>query len=286
MTKKLARIPLKRWLPERFKYSNKTDGGKVFVVGGGARFKGAGLLSALAATRAGAGYTHLMTDLARYPWTEFPDFILHKFQTRELGKNADAVIAIGPGLGLGSDKEKLIRFLLNKKMTKVVLDADALTLLARMKIKKLPSSWILTPHEGELARLLGVSSQLVKKDREKYLEKAYLKYRCTILLKGSETLIAAEDKLYKFSMGPSALAKAGTGDVLLGIIAAMYAQKLGVFEAAVAGHLIHMEACKGWLKKGNDHLSLRPLDLIDQMPSAIKRLRRKPSVFVKCRVLT
>lgn len=283
MAKKLAHITLKKWLPERLKHSNKTDGGKVIVIGGGAKFKGAGLLSALSATRAGAGYTHLMTDPTNYPWEKFPDFILHRFSTIELGKLADAVVAIGPGLGLEKNKEKLLRFLLTHNHPKVIVDADALTILSKWKIKKLPSSWILTPHEGELARLLKTPVKKIKEDREQYLKEAYLKYGCTILLKGSETLIASKGKILKFKPGPVALAKAGTGDVLLGIIAAMYAQKECPLEASVAGHLIHSEACKSWLRKGNDHLGLRPLDLIEELPKTIKRLRRKPSLLLQCR---
>lgn len=283
MTGKLARKTLKKWLPERLEDSNKSDGGKVFIVGGGRRYKGAGILSALAATRAGAGYTHLMSNLAHYPWLLFPDFIVHKFSSRELGKNRDAVIAIGPGLGLEKDKEKLLKFLLSQKIKKVVVDADALTILAKLKIKRLPPSWILTPHEVELARLLGTTSRLVKKNREAALEKAHRKYGCTILLKGQKTLVASEMKLYEFKAGPKALAKAGTGDVLLGIIAAMYAQNEDPFLAAAAGHFIHLESCLSWQKMGRDHLSLRPMDLITEMPRTIKRLRRKPSLIVQFR---
>lgn len=285
MVKKVAHITLKNWLPQRFSQSNKTDGGVVLIVAGSAKYKGAGLLSACAATRSGAGYTHLMTDPTHYPWMKFPDFIVHQFSPAELVKNPDATIGIGPGLGLGLGKERLLKSLLKRSHEKVVVDADALTILAKLKIKKLPSTWILTPHEGELARLLQVSSALIKKDREKYLEQAYKKYGCTILLKGSETLIASQNKIFKFNPGPVALAKAGTGDVLLGIITAMYAQNQEAFLAAVAGHCIHSRACADWLKKGNDHLGLRPVDLIEELPKTIKRLRRKPTIALKCRAI-
>lgn len=285
MVKKVAHITLKNWLPQRFSHSNKTDGGVVLIVAGSANYKGAGLLSACAATRSGAGYTHLMTDPTHYPWMKFPDFIVHQFSPKELVKNPAAVIGIGPGLGLGLGQEKLLKILLKRSHEKVVVDADALTILGKLKIKKLPSTWILTPHEGELARLLQVSSALIKKDREKYLEKAYKKYGCTIILKGSETLIASQNKIFKFAPGPVALAKAGTGDVLLGIITAMYAQNGEALLATVAGHCIHSRACADWLKKGNDHLGLRPVDLIEELPKTIKRLRRKPTISLKCRAI-
>lgn len=273
MTTKLAQKSLCKLLPVRGKTSNKTSGGVVLIVAGGAKFKGAGLLSALAATRTGAGYTHLMTDLVHYPWLKFPDFILHDFSVTALKEHRESVVAMGPGMGISKSKERLLRFLINQKIPKVVLDADALTMLSKMKIKKLPSTWILTPHEGELARLLGVSAKKIKKNRREYLDIAHQKFGCVVLLKGFETLIAADGIVRSFTHGTTALAKAGTGDVLLGIIAALYTQGLEAIEAASLGCLLHGEASKDWLKKGNDHLGLRPLDLIEILPKTIKRLR-------------
>ncbi|MEA9357652.1 NAD(P)H-hydrate dehydratase [Bacteriovorax sp. PP10] len=263
----------KNLIPKRSKLSSKIDGGKVLIVAGGAGLHGAGILSALAATRSGAGYTHLMTDLVKYPWVKFPDFILHKFSLTELKKNSKDVIAMGPGLGTAESKKKLLRFLIKSKIEKVVLDADALTMLSTMKVKQLPSTWILTPHEGELARLLGVTSTSVKKKRVEHLIMAQKKFGCVVLLKGAESLISDGKRIQKVSNGTVALAKAGTGDVLLGMIAAFYAQGLNQVEATVLGTFIHGQASADWMKKGNDHLSLRPMDLIEQIPKTIFKLR-------------
>lgn len=274
MSNKLAQKALLKLLPKRHKSSNKTDGGTVLIVAGGTNFKGAGLLSALAATRSGAGYTHLMTSLKEYPWAKFPDFILHKFGIASLKKFKNHVIAIGPGLGTEANKERLIKYLLREEFEKVVLDADALTILSKTRFKRLPSTWILTPHEGELARLLKIKSELIKKNREYYLERAYLKFGCVILLKGAETLVVDESGMTKSPEAPSALAKAGTGDVLLGIIAALYAQGVNSRASALLGAMIHRESAKAWLKRGNDHLGLRPVDLIEEIPKTFKRLRK------------
>lgn len=273
MTIKRDSKDIKKLIPKRSKLSSKIDGGKVLIVAGGAGLHGAGILSALAATRSGAGYTHLMTDLIKYPWVKFPDFILQKFSLRELKKSSSHVIAMGPGLGTTESKKSLLRFLIKSKTEKVILDADALTMLSTMKVKQLPPTWILTPHEGELARLLGVSSALVKKKRVEHLLMAQKKFGCIVLLKGAESLISDGKRIQKVSNGTVALAKAGTGDVLLGMIGAFYAQGLNPFDATVLGVFIHGQASADWMKKGNDHLSLRPMDLIEQIPKTILKLR-------------
>ncbi len=273
MAKNIAQKALLKLIPKRKTLSNKSDGGVALIVAGGAKFMGAGLLSALACTRSGVGYTHLMTDLVHYPWVKFPDFIVHKFSLATLKKHSGNVIAMGPGLGTEKSKARLLRALLKIGAEKVILDADALSILSQMKVKTLPASWILTPHEGELARLLHVPVKDVKTNREHYLQKAHLKFGCVIVLKGYKTLLASKGKITYASFGSVALAKAGTGDVLLGMIAAFRAQGLEAYEAAALGVLIHGTAAKDWEKKGNDHLGLRPTDLIDQIPQTIKRLR-------------
>lgn len=214
-----------------------------------------------------------MTDLIKYPWVKFPDFILHKFTLSELKKNSNNIIAMGPGLGTTENKKKYLRLLIKSHIQKVILDADALTMLATMKVKLLPSTWILTPHEGELARLLGVKSSTVKKKREEHLQMAQKKFGCIVLLKGAVSLISDGKRIHKVSSGTTALAKAGTGDVLLGMIAAFYAQGLNPVDATVLGTFVHGQASADWMKKGNDHLSLRPMDLIEQIPKTILKLR-------------
>ncbi len=271
--KKISKNTLKKLIPVRSKQSSKIDGGKVLIIAGGTGLYGAGILSALAATRSGAGYTHLMTDLIKFPWLKFPDFILHPMLVSELKKYPDSVIAIGPGLGKSKTKLKLLEFLIKNKIPKVVVDADALTMLSGMKIKKLPASWILTPHEGELARLLHITSREVKNDRVKYVSLAQKKFGCIVLLKGANTLIGTDSETFCINSGTKALAKAGSGDVLLGMIAAFYAQKENGLQAAILGTYIHGHASKLWQDLGNDYLSMRPMDLINLIGKSIVELR-------------
>jgi ADP-dependent NAD(P)H-hydrate dehydratase len=268
-------MKINKLLPKRTKKSSKMDGGKALIIGGGAGLYGAGILSALAATRSGAGYTHLMTDLTRFSWLKYPDFIVHPIQLSELKNKEDFAVGIGPGLGVNSLTLKILKYLMQKKFEKVVVDADALNVIAKENIRKLPASWILTPHEGELARLLKTTSNKIKIDREKYLINAYDKFQCTIILKGADTLIISPEshKILKIKTGHSALAKAGTGDVLLGMMTAFRAQGLSPLEASFLACSLHGKTAQAWVKKGNDHLGLRPMDLINMLPKIIYKER-------------
>ena len=268
---------IRNLLPKRTRSSNKTSGGQTLIIGGGRGLYGAGILSALAATRSGAGYTHLMTDLSKFPWIKFPDFILHPIKISELKNKTDFAVGVGPGLGVEEKNKKIINYLIKNNFKNVVCDADALTLIANYNIAPLPPSWILTPHEGEMARLLKTKSDLVKKDRLSAIKEAQLKFNCTILLKGANTLISTPEskKIFSVQTGTRALSKAGTGDVLLGMIVAMKAQGLKSMEACLVASYIHGKAAQEWEAEGNDYLSLRPIDLIERLPKIIKLIRNK-----------
>ena len=269
---------IKKKLPVRLRQSSKIDGGKVIIVGGRKDLFGAALLAAQAATRSGAGYTHLMCDIDKYPWAKFPDFIVHPFSLVTLKKHVNSVVGIGPGLGTTNDKKKLLLYLIKNKVEKVVVDGDALTMLSKMRLDFLPSTWILTPHEGELARLLDTDSDSIKKNRAKYVQIAQKKYGCIVILKGADTLVASQEALFVVNSGTKALAKAGTGDVLLGVISALYAQGLTSLEAAITGCYIHGHASGLWLKENKDYLSMRPIDLIERLPISIHQIRSQHSM--------
>ena len=280
---KVSKTFAKKYLPRRRIDAHKGDSGSVLIIGGGSGLYGAGILSALAATRCGVGYTHLMTDLTRFPWLKFPDFIVHPVLLKELKiflkKKSSIVFGIGPGLGNNVRTKKFLLELLKHSECRVVLDADALTVLSEMKNKnknlKLPSHWILCPHEGEMARLMNTTSILVNKNRKKILLEAQTSYGCVILLKGPETLIADGNHLALMNAGSKALAKAGTGDVLLGMICALLAQGLNGLEAASTASYLHAYSGKLWTAEGADYLGLRPVDLIEILPKAIHSLRTR-----------
>ena len=262
---------IKKHLPKRKKTAHKGDSGRALIIGGSKGLYGAGLLAASAATRSGAGYTHLMCDLHGFPWLKFPDFIVHPLRSSELKKKESYSVGIGPGMGTNTRGKTLLNKVAKNFQT-VTLDADGLSLLAKNS-QKLPSSWLLTPHEGELARLLQTTATKVHANRLEYAMLAQEKFGCTVLLKGSETIIVDSDRYTIFSPGTPALAKAGTGDVLLGIITAFRAQGMDPFEASVCASAVHGMSAKLWLKEGNDLIGLRPTDLVERITQAILNLR-------------
>jgi ADP-dependent NAD(P)H-hydrate dehydratase len=261
-------------LPTRDTNQNKTHGGKSLIVAGSNGFFGAAVLSATAAARAGSGYTTLMTDSKRFPVDKHPDFLTIDLLIKQnVWINFNA-IAVGPGLGISTKTERIIRSLIQQKIAHVVLDADALTVVAKKKIFPLPATWILTPHTGELDRLLATKSRASEQQREELIRRAQVQYGCHILLKGPQTLVCNGSSLVAIKSGNSALAKAGTGDVLTGIICGLMAQGLSTIEAACLGAYLHGQCSQIWVKSGRDHLSLLASDLLDLLPIAIAQLRK------------
>lgn len=264
-------------LPSRHVTHNKTHGGKSLIIAGSQGFFGAAVLSATAASRIGSGYTTLQTDLKKFPIHRHPDFLTIAFSNKQILFTNFHAIAVGPGLGVNTATEKIIRALLRKKIQHVVLDADALTVVARKKIFPLPKTWILTPHTGELARLLDLPSRHIQINHEEMLRRAQTKYGCHILLKGNPTLVANGTSIFAISTGTPALAKAGTGDVLTGIICGLLAQGLAPMEAASLGAYLHGYCSQLWIKSGRDHLSLMASDLLELLPFAMAKLRKERS---------
>ena len=265
----------KKLLPVRKKSQNKTHGGRTLIIAGQKGFFGAAVLAATASARVGSGYTTLMTALDQFPTHKFPDFLTLPLSPK-ISTNYNA-IAIGPGLGINIKTEKILLHLLKQKFENVVVDADALTVLSRTQVTTLPKSWILTPHTGELARLIDVSSQLIEKNRMKYAFMAQKKFGCHVLLKGHQTLILNSDVCVQITSGNSGLAKSGTGDVLTGMIAGFLSQNLSTIEAASLATFIHGTCSKKWVHQRRDSVSLMASDLLNLIPEVIFDLRNKKS---------
>lgn len=265
----------RKHLPVRLESDNKTRGGKCLVIGGAPGQWGAAILCATAAARTGAGYTYIYDFKNSFPTLAFPNFLLRSNAT-DL-KKFD-VVALGPGFKDKKFLKKAILLLKKENHLKVVLDAEALNTLAHEKRPfTLPKTWIMTPHEGEMARLLGCSSDLVRKKRELSLRKIQKMWGCIVLLKGSKNLIADGKSIYEIQTGNSSLAKAGTGDVLTGIIAGFLSQNVSPLQAVCLGVLVHGKISELWVQEGNDHLSLLATDLIDRLPMTIAHIRSKKS---------
>jgi NAD(P)H-hydrate epimerase len=228
-------------VPRRSPGDNKYTAGSVLVVGGSPGMCGAAALASRAAFRADAGYVTVATHPEAIPVLET---LVVEAVKRPLDEVFDAAaragaLAIGPGLGRGDEQRALVRRLLEETDLPAVVDADALFGLEPFS-RHAPT--VLTPHSGELARLLGVESSWVDAHRLAALERAVEKFGCVILLKGMDTLVGAPGQGPIVSTGCAALATAGTGDVLTGILGAFLAKGLGARLAAVAATTAHTHA--------------------------------------------
>lgn len=259
----------KKHLPKRQKTDNKYAGGKSLIVGGSSGMYGAAILAARACSRIGSGFVYILAD-KNFPVCKNPDFLTIK----NLKKLKFSSYAIGPGLKNDKLIKQILSFLYKKKINNVVLDAECLNYLAENPKTKLLSNWILTPHEGELARLLNLSSSGIKKNREKSTILTQKKFGCIVVLKGHNTLVANSEKLICVKSGNPSLAKAGTGDVLTGLIAGLLAQGLGSMDATLLGVFVHGFVADLWVKTKKDGLSLMASDLIEGLPATLAIIRK------------
>jgi hydroxyethylthiazole kinase-like uncharacterized protein yjeF len=221
--------------------------GHVLVVGGERGFAGAPLLSAQMALRAGAGLVSLATrsEHVSAAQSRMPEVmatgVASANQLLSLAQAA-SVLAVGPGLGQTAWSRSLLSAAAASSAVQV-WDADALNLLAQGAVK-LPSVAVLTPHPGEAARLLGLTSAQVQADRPAAARALAQRYQQVCLLKGAGSLIATPDgRLWLCERGDPVMAGAGLGDVLTGLIAALLAQGLAPLAALQLAVYVH--ACAG-----------------------------------------
>ena len=271
---KFSRGDARKFIPQRKEAANKTAGGKCLIIAGSEGMFGAAVLCATAAARVGSGYVTLMTDAKKFSSCKSPDFLVADARTRKIKDLEFSAVAIGPGLGQTRQALKLLKELLKMQPAKAVIDADALNLYATHFTGPLPASWIATPHEGELARLMGLSVAAIRKNRTTAVKKAQKKLGCVLLLKGSKTLVATSRHISEVQSGNKALAKAGTGDVLTGMIAGLLAQGCAPEQAACLGAFLHGYIADEWIKEKNDYLSLMAGDLLQRIPQALTKLRQ------------
>ncbi|MCF6781598.1 MULTISPECIES: NAD(P)H-hydrate dehydratase [Pseudomonadaceae] len=244
-TLRLCEANLPRLAP-RSPTAHKGSFGQVLVIGGDLGTGGAALLSAEAALRCGAGMVtlatrpeHVTASLVRRPEIMCSG-VESTYGLTALAQRAD-VLVIGPGLGQAPWGRSLLSLAAQCPVPQV-WDADALNLLADNGIEA-PVDGLLTPHPGEAARLLQCTTAEVQADRPRAARELARRYRCTVILKGAGSLIAAADgRLALCSRGHPAMASAGLGDVLAGVAGALLAQGLASFEAACLAVWLHAVA--------------------------------------------
>ncbi len=252
-------------LPARKDYSHKGTYGRVLVIAGSRGMSGAAYLSAKAAYRTGAGLVKLLTSCVNRDilQTLLPEALFAAYdgdrdeELRDEIKAALAwasVIVIGPGLGKSKEVKELLRLVLNQAAVPLIVDADALNILAEwldrdqilrpedrlLKIgEMLPGNVILTPHLMELSRLTKLPPEAVKDNMIDTARQCSYNSKLVYAIKDARTIVCGNERLYINSSGNNGMATGGSGDVLTGIIAALIAQGMTSYEAACLGVYIH-----------------------------------------------
>jgi len=238
-------------MPPRPRDSYKNRFGHLLLVAGSPGKTGAALLAGHAALRTGAGLCTVVTR--RESWTSLegrvPDLMVEKLDWADTpahdvdpmvaGKNA---IAMGPGLGIDKKARQLVENLLSGLELPLVVDADALNVFAGEidALKRGHAPTIITPHPGELARLLDMTTRQVEEDRVGIARQVAGRLLVVVVLKGARTIVAHPDGRIALNMsGTPAMAKAGSGDVLTGILGALLAMGLTAWDAARLGVFLH-----------------------------------------------
>ncbi|WP_432765320.1 NAD(P)H-hydrate dehydratase [Halomonas aquatica] len=244
------------WLPPRPRDVHKGDCGHALVLGGAPGFGGAALLAAEACARLGAGKVSLATapEHVTASLVRRPEVMVHGVRgAGDLGMlpgHAD-VLVVGPGLGQGSWGQGMLQAALSASRP-LIMDADALNLLASHFSGGRRDDWILTPHPGEAARLLGCSAREVEADRPAAALALQRRFGGVVVLKGAGSLVAGPEGLAVCPYGNPGMASGGMGDALSGILGALLAQGISLEPAARLGVLVHALAADMAASRGGE----------------------------------
>jgi hydroxyethylthiazole kinase-like uncharacterized protein yjeF len=275
---------LAQWIALRPPGAYKNAAGHVLVIAGSPGKIGAPQLAARGAMRSGAGLATIATwpDVATAIEGHALEVMITRLEPEKAGQGVDPIlhgkqaVVIGPGFGLGDDARRIVEHVLASWAGPLVVDADALTLFAgRLHIFKACKKAILTPHPGELARLLGRTSTEVEADRFGAAKEGATASGAVVVLKGAHTIVASPDsRMAVTDVACPALATAGAGDVLGGIIGAQ-ACALPPFEAACAGVLLHALAGEAWSSaRGQVDRGALASEIADTVPQVLASIVR------------
>ncbi len=274
-------------LPHRAPYIHKGNNGTLLSICGSYGMAGAAVLSGMAALRCGVGLLRCAVPKTIYPIvsselteavftpanaSESGTISFHEFDRLqfEIMEKASAVL-IGCGLGLTEDTVSLVSQLIISSTKPMVIDADGINAAAQNTdvLRGAMAPVILTPHPGEMARLMGVTTHEVQRDRCSAAKNFAAQYNCTVVLKGAHTIIALPDgNAYVNLTGNNGLAKGGSGDVLAGMIASFLAQGCDPEAAAIFGVYYHGLAADRCAERLSPRTML-PRDLLQELPQVI-----------------
>jgi NAD(P)H-hydrate epimerase len=276
-------------IPRTAEPAHKYSAGALLVVAGSRGTTGAPVMVVKGAQRAGCGIVFLATsegaapavDLALtealvYGVAEDEEGYMGSGALEEILEQAGraSALVMGPGTGTGDEGRRLVEGILRETELPVLLDADAITNLAGTDVlAQRNNPTVITPHAGELGRLLGSGAKEVSARRLDSACSAAEQHHCCVLLKGSDTLVVEGERVAVNSTGNVALAAAGTGDVLSGVIGALLSRGMDAYEAARAGAWAHGRAAELWLgETGWPAESFVATDLLGYLPRAVGEL--------------
>lgn len=286
-------------------FYHKGKAGYLLVLAGSQGKSGAGYLTAFGALKAGAGLVTLASPKSLQPiyCSMLPEALTLGLPEKDGEVSEEALpfildalrrkksLIIGPGFGLGAGPEKVLFELLERIDLPLVLDADALTLLAKdpSPLKKYPSSKVITPHPGEAGRLLKVETLEVLRDPLSALNKLVELTGAVVVLKGPHTLVGSpQGEVYVSSIDEPGMAQGGMGDILSGMIGAFLAQGYPPFPASALSVFLHGMAGK-ILRETFGPFGFTAKDLGETLPIILKKLERKddrktqiPQIFNSC----
>lgn len=269
-------------LKKRKYNSNKGDFGKVFIIAGSYQMTGCTYLAAQAAVEAGAGLVTLafpdviyntvtpkLTESTFMPLPSNDEGRILSAAEISIGERlkTSSICAIGCGTGVDDDIKELTEFIIKNSPCPVILDADALNSIAGKPdiLKEAKSEILITPHPGEMARLLRTTAEKVNEDRISTSSDFAKKYNVNVLLKGSNTIIASPDgRICVNPTGNPGMSRGGSGDVLTGIIAGLYPQSDSLFAAACLGAYIHGGAAD-YVAENCGFLAATPTRVLDNL---------------------
>lgn len=266
-------------LPPIERNRHKYEAGYVVGLGGSPGMPGALLMAGFAALRAGAGIVRVLHPVGMEHELSNAPFVLIRQGYKDAKtaltamEKANAVF-IGPGIGISLPAAKLLKKVLPAITKPCVIDAEALTLIAADKIP-FPENAMITPHHGEMKRLLGIHAPISHSELILQAQEFAEKHEIIVVLKGSPTMIMqAGKKPLVCSRGDPGMATAGAGDVLTGILSALLAQKMSLLDAAGLGVYLHALAGEQAAEKYSSY-SVVATDITDSLPEVFKKNQKR-----------
>jgi len=279
-------------MPYRPPDGNKGTFGHILTIAGARGFSGAAAMASIASLKTGAGFVRLaapegiidsleskLLEVVKIPLAQTEEVTISARsvdQTVQLLDRTDVVV-IGPGITTHPETADFLFDFLPHVRVPLIIDADAINIIAR-NIKffgSIRAPFILTPHPGELSRLIKLTPDEINRDRIDIAKKYAKEFGGVLVLKGAPTIIASpQGEIYLNPTGNSGLAKAGSGDVLVGMIAGFLAQKLSPINGSLVGVFLH-GLCADLAADKNNEYSILAGDLIKYIPKSISHIRNR-----------